>query len=265
MAKRSLCISWLNWVDRTDTIITPSAEILELPAKNLANEEVSQVWGVENLSVGSTSFYVDVELFKDLPIGSIALVLGWRIDRPSKVFDVPMMAANDKIRISVDPKAGSFGAGTRFDTGVIDCSIDPHLGYHVQHIQNQPDGAKIRVEIDVPSRASAGFWWGARLWVGPRKDFLRGHQYGHVEKSELNEFEEPRRAPTFPMQRIKLSEIDELSRFEQITNTKRQFLFTYEMADPHRTSIIGKRESTTGFQSAFFQNYGFNLQIKETW
>lgn len=265
MAKRSMCISWLNWVDRPDTVITPSAEISSLPATNLADEEINQVWGVDGLTAGNTDFYVDVELTQDLPIGAIALVVGYRIDRPSRVLSPPMMALTDKIRIFIDPKAGTFGAGATYDSTLLDCNIDPYLGYYAHLPTPEVNGGKIRVFIDAISREPLGFWWGARLWIGPRKDFLRSHQYGHVEKVELNEFDEPRRAPTFPMQRIKLSEIDDLSHFEQLTNTKRQFMFTYDKADPNKTSIIGKRESTTGFQSAFFQNYGFNLQIKETW
>lgn len=265
MAKRELCISWLNWADRPDTVFTPSAEIASLPASNLADEEINQVWGVDGLTPGATDFYVDVELVQDLPIGSIALVLGWRLDRPTKILEAPMMALTDKIQITVDPKAGVFGAGTVHDSGLVDCNIDPYLGYFVFHPTTSGNGAKIRVAIDAISRATLGFWWGARLWIGPRKDFLRGHQYGHVEKFDLNEFDEPRRSPTFPMQRIKLSEIDDLSHFEQLTNTKRQILFTYEKNAPNKSSIIGKRESTTGYQSSFFQNYGFNMQIRETW
>lgn len=265
MAKRTLCISWLNWADRADTVFTPSSEIASLPARNLALEEVNQVWGVDGLGVGATAFHVDVELVEDLPIGSVALVLGWRLDRPAKILDAPMMAATDKIQVTVDPKAGSFGAGTIHNSGLVDCNIDPYLGYFAFHPTAAGSGGKIRVAIDAISRATEGFWWGARLWIGPRKDFLRGHQYNHIEKFDQNEFEEARRSPTFPLQRVKLAEIEDLSRFEQLTTTDRQFLFTYDKNDPNKSTIIGKRESTTGFQGAFFQTYGFNMQIKETW
>lgn len=265
MTKRTLCISYINWAARADTIYTASSEIESLPVTNLRDRDTSQVWGVSGLSVDNTDFYADVELVENLPIGTVALVLGWRYDRPSKALDTPMMAPTDKIQITIDEKAGSFGAGVLADSGLIDCNIDSHLAYHVFHTPAPVVGAKIRVAIDAISRADEGFWWGARLWVGPRKDFLRGHQYNHIEKFENNEFDEPRRIPTFPIQRLKLEEMPDMHEFEQLTNTEEDFLFTYDKADPHRTSIIGRRLTTTGFQGAFYRNYGFNLQISEQW
>lgn len=265
MAKRSLCISPINWADQVGVTLTPSIEVQSLPATNLLQEDVNQVWGVDTLSAGNTDFSLDVDLGQDLDVGTIGLVVGWRLDRPHKKLDTPMMAATDTIRITVDNAAGTIGTGAIADSGTVNCNINPRLGYHVFHLPTPAPASQIRISIDAISRATAGFWWGARLWIGPRHDFLRGHQYGHVEKFDLNEFDEPVRVPTFPMQHVKLSEMSALSEFEQLTNIKRQFLFTYDKADPQNTSIIGKREATTGFQSSYFQNYGFNLQIRETW
>ena len=265
MTKRSLCLSPYNWLNIVVPTLTPSAEIVGLEATNLLLEDVNKVWGVEGLSAGSTDFSLDVDLGQDLEVGTVALTLGWRLDRPYKLLETPMMAQSDQIRIAIDNAAGTIGTGAIADTGTIDCDIIDNIGYHVFHLATPAPASKIRIEIDAISRATEGYWWGSRLWVGPRHDFLRGHQYGHVEKTDFNEFDEPIRTPSFPMQHVKHSEIDFMSRFEQLTTTKRQFLFTYDKADPHTTSIIGKRDATTGFQSSFFKNYGFNMQIRETW
>ncbi len=265
MTKRSLCISRLNWVDRADTVITPSRQIVSLPATNLKDEDVSQVWGVDGIASGATSFHVDVEFLQNVDIGTIALVVGTRIDRPSRELMQPMMATTDKVRFYVDAKNGTFGAGATHASALLNCNIDPYLGYHVYHLPTQVSGGKVRVFIDVPSRVTPGFWWGARLWIGPRMDLVRSHQPGHVERFELNEFDEPRRAPVIPLQRVLLSEVERMLQIEQTTNTKRQILFTFDKTNANKATLIGKRESTVGLQSAFFQMYGTTMQIKETW
>lgn len=265
MAKRSLCLSHVNWADLVGTTITASAEVATLPVTNLLDEDVNQVWGVTGLSAGNTDFYADIVLPQDLDVGTVALVLGWRRDRPGKLLDTPMMAATDKIQIFVDNAAGTIGTGAIANSTNVDCNINPRLGYHVYHLPTPAPASKIRIAIDAISRATAGFWWGARVWVGPRHDFLRGHQYGHVEKFDDNEYDEPIRTPSFPHQHVKSTEMDRMNEFEQLTTTKRQILYTYDKSAPHDTSIIGKRAATTGFQSSYFRNLGFTMQIRETW
>ena len=265
MAKRTLCLSPYNWVDIVSPVLTPSAEVQSLPATNLLIEDVNKVWGIDTLSPGNTDFSLDIDLGADYDIGTVAFTLGWRADRPFKKLETPMMAPTDKVQITVDAAGGTIGAGAVADSGLVDCGVAPLIGYHVFHLPAPAPGALIRISIDAISRATEGYWWGSRLWIGPRQDLLRGHQYGHVERVDFNNFDEPVRAPSFPLQHIRDTELAFMSEFEHLTTTKRQFLFTYDKANPHIASIIGKRESTTGFQSSFFKNYGFNMQIKETW
>ena len=68
------------------------------------------------------------------------------------------------------------------------------------------------------------------------KTMLRHHQFGHTEKWAENKFEETVRAPSIPLQRIKEAEIDEVKTFEQLTTTKRQFLFIRDTDQPSKTA-----------------------------
>lgn len=265
MAKTRVAASWVNWVDMPGVTFEASSEALALPASNLADEDIAQVWAVTDLSAGSTDFHVDIDLLQPSEIGVIALVLGWRLDRPSKLRETPMMAATDKVRFFIDGAADDFGTGAVADSGSLDCNIDPYLGYHVWLPETAVTGQKIRVSIDAVSRADAGFWWGTRLWAGPLTQFIRGHQFGHVEKWTTNAFDEAARAPTIPLQRIKASEKEGFLRGEQMTLEKRQLLLIRDIANANTATIIGKRLDTPGLQSTFFNNSSTGLQLEETW
>lgn len=259
-------LSWINLADLPGVTFTASSEIANLPASNLADEDVNQVWGVSGLG-SDQEFYVDVDLIYPSTIGVVCLVLGWRLDRPEKIRQTKMMAASDLIQITIDGAGDDFGDGAAADTGEVECNIQANLGYYCWPLTAPVTGQKIRVRIDALSRASEGFWWGARLWVGPRMDFIRGHQFGHTEKWDENAFEEAIRTPSIPFQRVKdlNSELDNLLEFEQLTLKSRQMLFIRDLSKPNQTSLIGKRNDTSGFQSSFPKNYGFVMQVQETW
>ena len=260
-------LSWINWVDFPGVTFEASNELLALPASNLADEDANQVWGVSGLTAGSTSFYVDIDLLEECEIDVFALILGWRLDRPEKLRQTPLMAATDKIQIFVDDGVTAFGTGGEYNSTLLDCEIDPALGYCVIIPPSTVTGQRIRLFVNPVSRDTApeDFWWGGRFWAGPMKTMLRHHQFGHTEKWAENKFEETIRSPSIPLQRIKESEIDDMKTFEQLTVTKRQFLFIRDTDDPNKTSTLGKRTDTSGYQSLFFQNYGTTLQQQETW
>lgn len=267
MAKVQPAFSWINWADLSGVTFTPSAEIVTLPASNLADPDIAQVWGVDGLAPAATQFHVDIDLLESSAIGVIAFVLGWRRDSTDKIRETPMMAPTDKMQIYIDDGVTAFGTGGVLDSGEVDCNINPHIGYHVFAPPAPVNGQRIRIRFDAVSRASEGFWWGARAWIGPLKKMLRGHQFGHTEKWGENAFEEVVRAPSIPFQHVKdvATELAEMKEFEQLTTTKQDFLFIRDVNNPHETSLIGKRKDTAGFQSSYFRNYGFTLQMEENW
>ena len=268
-------ISPVNWLDLSSSSVLNdpvSEQITALPMSNAQLEEVNQVWG---LTVDASQnqftrvFNIADGNGNSRQVGVFSIVFAHRIDGTDRFDDQAMFAATDQIRVRGYSEIDA-GGNELFDSGLVNSNVDPKINYWTFVVPDSDVSAK-SIELFLSPQSKVGtsnqFLWTSRLWAGPLIRLQRSFQTGHRKRWSNNEYGEVRRASSYPFNRVKdtLGELRKMEEFEQLTNTKHQFLFVENSSNASDTTVIGKRPETTGFQSQFFRTYGFTLRQEETW
>lgn len=266
-------LSWINWLDAPDALITPDAEIGQLVAQNLRKRQASSAWRTL-LTEESDSAGVSVDFGRAREVQSIAMLFP-RENDPAVFDPIPAIGASDTIRYRLS--AVSAGAGELYDSGAVACGVDVAYGYH--HVKlNAPVNARyLRVDIAAPSRVDEGYLDVARLWVGPVFQPSIGFSYGDSAawqaaaditrarrgSSEYAEASDPTQTWSMTFEGINDSEKEQFENFERRVTAAQQFLIARNDRPAARAAMFARQSQAGGVDSLTWRRNRKSLRLVE--
>lgn len=143
-------LSYLNYVQYADTLITASTAATSLPAPNVkGTSPYSDFW-----QSTSTTAQLTIDWGSDLPVDDIALV-------------GLTMTAGDTIRLRLSDEAHGASSGNKLDTGVYDPDVVSWYDAVFYPLAATLSARYLRVNFVFNSMADQGFGRCGGVWVGP--------------------------------------------------------------------------------------------------
>lgn len=271
-------ISWVNWLDRPETVITASSEAPPLLVTRLAEPPLRRRW--RTLS-GNTSPVLDVDLGRQREVGVLALA------QPDDAGGVDAageprgwMASTDTVRHRLD--ATTAGSGVLLDTGAQAGGWERGYGIHTLRLDAARQARYWRVNLSAPSLATTPAYIDlGRAWLGPAWQPSRGGiAYGWSRawedgsavttnaRSGLDFVDAGprRRALTFAFNAMSGDDARQIDELQRIAGKSGQVLFIPfpGVATPQARPVIGRLTEVPPISQPNFATYQVAFQISSS-
>lgn len=137
--------------------------------------------------------WFQIDFGADVSIQFLCVVFP-RIEDPRRRSEVQEILPTDQIHHWLDADGGTPGAGAVFNSGLINCEVNPRRGYHVLALETEVVARTWRCRVNAISRASEGFFLVMLADAGPLFQPSFNHIYG--EKLGFPDNSEAQRTPT---------------------------------------------------------------------
>lgn len=151
-------LMYMNELWRPGVTISSSSEVPSWEASNLLDIRTNRKWRTQNT--------VTADFTVEFPSPGVSIdvlsAIFPRITNPrySEHFGVTQWCLpTDQIQHTLDPVGGTAGAGALYDSGAINCDVDPTLGYHLHLLPSVETGVGFwKCSIECSSRTAENFF-----------------------------------------------------------------------------------------------------------
>lgn len=179
-----LMLSYKNWCDAPDTVLTPSSEITSMKAVNIVNPLSYLVWRTL-IAAGTYTSSVSFDFGSAQTIQVLAAQFPRSVS--PDLYNPPVyFAQTDSVRFTLSNSSltgtdvldtGYLHQGSTYSGGTIG-GVLPNFGTFACWLNAAKSAQYMTVYFQAPSRVTAGFLDVKRVWAGPVIAPTIGFQYG---------------------------------------------------------------------------------------
>ncbi len=260
MPDPALSLSWVNYVDAANVVLSASHEAGDGAVANLASPIVGRRWRTTTLTA-----WAQADLLSNQSVGVLAL----RFPRDTT------FPTSGSVKWDLDAHGGTPGAGATY-TQTVSIGADEGYGYHV-HIPTAAQSVRY-VRCTFTGVAGLDFIDVGRMWAGaswrPEFNMSLGYEdewrdLSRVVQSERSgaEFVDPRsrqRVFSFGLDALSQSERDDIREMQRIAGIGGQVLFVKNPDSPARETLLGRMNSSLPIRHREIPIFAKSFSIRES-